>query len=132
MGENISRRMNLDTLGISASLLCAVHCAVLPLLLGALPLLGFELAENEMLEYGLLLLSFLIGCISLGRGYIRHHRRLMPLLLFAAGFALLLAGHFIPQAALAEYYLICFGAAGIIAAHLINLRQSRHCRVHKH
>nr|WP_295868518.1 MerC domain-containing protein [uncultured Chitinophaga sp.] len=130
--ENIFRRMNLDTIGIGASMLCAVHCAVLPLLFAALPLLGMEIAENDVLEYCLLLFSFLIGCLALGQGYLRHHRRLLPLLLFVAGFALLLAGHFWTEAAAAEYTLICIGAGAIVSAHLLNQRHRRYCRVHKH
>lgn len=132
MVEDLLRRMNLDTLGIGASMICAVHCAVLPLLFAAMPLLGMEVTENATLEYGLLSLSFLIGCLALGRGYLRHHRRLTPISLFVVGFGLLLTGHFWPAAADWEYVMICLGAAAVTAAHLINQRQCRHCRVHKH
>ncbi|CAL1521313.1 MerC domain-containing protein [Chitinophaga sp. MM2321] len=131
MGENILRRMNLDAVGIGASLICAVHCALLPLLFAALPLLGVELLENEQLEYGLLAGSFLIGCIALGRGYYRYHRRLQPLLLFASGFILLLAGHFWPVATAWAAFIISVGAAAIIAAHLLNHRQCKQCRIHE-
>lgn len=124
--------MNLDTIGIGASMLCAVHCAVLPLLFAALPLLGMEITENPLLEYCLLLFSFFIGCLALSQGYWRHHRRLLPLLLFIGGFALLLAGHFLEMAAAWEYTLICTGAAAIVSAHLLNQRHRRYCRVHKH
>lgn len=130
--ENIFRRMNLDTLGIGASIICAVHCALLPLLFAALPLLGMEITEHAILEYCLLLFSFLIGCLALGVGYWRHHRRLMPLLLFTAGFALLLTGHFWTEAVVLEYAAICVGAGAIMAAHFINQRQRRSSRVHKH
>lgn len=123
--------MNLDTIGIGASMLCAVHCAVLPLLFAALPLLGMEIGENDVLEYCLLLFSFGIGCFALGQGYLRHHRRLLPLLLFVGGFALLLVGHFWAEAA-AEYTLICIGAGAIVSAHLLNQRHRRYCRIHKH
>jgi hypothetical protein len=128
MSENILRKLNLDTLGIGASLLCAVHCAVLPLLITALPLLGLEMLENEKLEYGLLGFSFFVGCTSLFRGYRRHHHHIPPLLLFAAGFVLLLLGHF-----MAEHYweplIITVGALMIVTAHLWNLRECRRCRI---
>lgn len=124
--------MNLDTIGIGASMLCAVHCAVLPLLFAALPLLGLEITENAILEYCLLLFSFVIGCLALGQGYLRHHRRLLPLVLFVVGFVLLLAGHFWTDTAAAEYMLICIGAGAIVSAHLLNQRHRRYCRIHKH
>ncbi|MCW3487673.1 MerC domain-containing protein [Chitinophaga nivalis] len=131
MEENFLRKMNLDTLGIGASLLCAVHCALLPLVLTMLPLLGAALPENEWLEYALLSGSFVIGCLALGRGYFRHHRRIRPLLLFSAGFVLLVCGHFIAPADGWEPLPIAIGALMIIAAHLLNLRGCKQCAVHK-
>lgn len=132
MEDNILKRMSLDTLGIGASLACAVHCALLPLLITILPLLGSHILENEKLEYGLLSFSFLIGCWSLGRGYFRHHRRIVPLLIFAAGFALLLGGHFGMAGGYWEPVVIFIGAAGITGAHILNIRRCKACTVHQH
>ncbi|PSL49541.1 MerC mercury resistance protein [Chitinophaga niastensis] len=132
MEQNILRKMNLDTLGIGASLICAVHCALLPLLLTVLPLLGSHMLENEKLEYGLLSLSFLIGCVALGRGYFRRHRRMVPLLLFAVGFALLMTGHFLYAAGWWPPVIIAIGAAIITGAHMLNLRKCKQCNTHKH
>lgn len=134
MESNILKRMSLDTVGIGASLACAVHCALLPLLITVLPLLGTHILENESLEYGLLAFSFGIGSLALGRGYFRHHRRMAPLLIFTAGFALLLAGHFGVAGGYWEPAIIFLGAAGVTGAHLINLRRCKECTVptHKH
>lgn len=132
MEDNILKRMSLDTIGIGASLACAVHCALLPLLITVLPLLGSHILENEKLEYGLLSFSFVVGCLSLGRGYFRHHRRIAPLLIFAAGFALLLGGHFGIAGGYWEPVVIFIGAAGVTGAHILNLRRCKQCVVHKH
>ena len=132
MEENILKRINLDALGIGASLACAVHCALLPLLLTVLPLLGSHMLENKKLEYGLLSFSFLIGCASLGRGYFRYHRRMAPLLIFAAGFILLVAGHFLAEGSSWGPVIIFPGAAGITGAHILNMRRCKQCATHKH
>ncbi|NLR59628.1 MerC domain-containing protein [Chitinophaga polysaccharea] len=132
MDDNMLKRMNLDTLGIGASLICAVHCALFPLLVTLLPLLGADFMENETLEYGLMSFSFLIGCISLGRGYFRHHRRPTPLLLFITGFLLLLAGHFYFTGTYTAFAIILVGVASIMAAHLLNMRGCKQCTIHKH
>ncbi|SEW18116.1 MerC domain-containing protein [Chitinophaga arvensicola] len=129
MELNILKKMNLDSIGIGASVLCAVHCAVLPLMLTVLPLLGSHVLENEKLEYGLLSFSFAVGCFSLGRGYLRHHRRLTPMLLFAVGFALLLGGHFVIDGGYWEPAIIFAGAVGITGAHILNLRRCKECAV---
>ncbi len=122
------RKLNLDTLGIGASLICAVHCALLPVLMTVLPLLGLEILDNQKLEYGLLSFTFLVGCIALFRGYRYHHHHAKPLFLFSLGFVLLLLGHFLP-AAWWEPVLITLGALLIILAHLWNLRECRHCKI---
>jgi len=122
------RKLNLDVLGIGASLICAVHCAVLPLLMTLLPLLGLEMFKNEKLEYGLLSFTFLVGCTSLFRGYRYHHHYVKPLLLFALGFGFLLSGHFL-AAAYWELLLVSTGALLVIIAHVWNLRECRNCRI---
>ena len=126
--SHLLRKLNLDAVGIGASLLCAIHCALLPLLITALPLLGLEMLENEKLEYGLLSFSFFVGCTALFRGYRRHHHHLKPLLLFSAGFIILLMGHFLAGEGW-EPAIIAAGALLIITAHVWNLRQCRRCKI---
>ncbi len=128
MRINLFTKWNLDALGIGASLVCAVHCVLLPLLITALPLLGLEVLENEKLEYGLLGVSFLVGYTALIRGYRRHHRHVRPLLLFTGGYVILLLGHFFPPEGW-EPFVIAIGAGLIVWAHLQNLKECRHCKV---
>ncbi|RPD40350.1 MerC domain-containing protein [Chitinophaga barathri] len=128
MRMNLFTKWNLDALGISASLACAVHCALLPLLITALPLLGLEILENDRLEYGLLAVSFVVGYTALFRGYSRHHRHIWPLVWFTLGFAGLLVGHFLAPEGF-EPAIITTGALLIIVAHMLNLRGCKRCRV---
>ncbi len=125
MTDHFLRKLNLDVLGIGASLLCALHCAVLPLLMTLLPLLGFRLLENEMLEYGLMAFTMLVGSVALYRGYRHHHRQSKALLLFITGLVLLLLGHFL-ETGLTGLGIIATGALFIIIAHWWNLRQCKH------
>ncbi len=43
----IMNRINWDAWGVATSLACAIHCAVLPLLLSSLPVFGINIIENE-------------------------------------------------------------------------------------
>ncbi|WP_291911779.1 MerC domain-containing protein [Chitinophaga sp. CB10] len=124
MIDRLFSRLNLDVLGISASVLCAIHCALLPLLLSALPLLGLHFTGHGLLEYCLLTVSFLAGCLALGRGYRYRHRKVWPLLLFGLGFVCLVAGHFVELFHAYEGGIIALGAGLLVAAHWINLRHS--------
>ncbi|WP_167014498.1 MerC domain-containing protein [Chitinophaga sp. Cy-1792] len=132
MRERLYARLNLDALGIGASVLCAVHCALLPLFITAIPLLGMALPGHGWMEYAMLSFSFIVGCFALGRGYYLRHRKSQPLLLFILGFICLVAGHFLHWAAAWEATVIAIGAIIIIIAHLLNIRHTRTCDTHKH
>jgi uncharacterized membrane protein YfcA len=122
------RAFNLDALGFSASTLCAIHCAVTPLLLTALPLLGLNFLAHPAIETTMLVLSLLIGVASLAQGYFKHHQQWHALLLLAAGFAVIFAGHWVlPEAD--EEWFTPLGAGTVAIAHLVNWRLCRQCRL---
>jgi len=54
-------KINWDALGIATSLACAIHCALLPLFLTSLPLLGFNIIENTGFEYLMILIAFAVA-----------------------------------------------------------------------
>jgi len=54
-------KINWDALGISASLACAIHCALLPLFLTSLPLFGINIIHNYWFEASMILLAMAIG-----------------------------------------------------------------------
>ncbi|MEY3186772.1 MAG: hypothetical protein RL675_596, partial [Bacteroidota bacterium] len=43
-------KINYDALGIAASVACAIHCALLPLVLSSLPVLGVNIINNIWFE----------------------------------------------------------------------------------
>jgi hypothetical protein len=119
-------KLNWDALGIGASLACAIHCALLPLLFSSLPLFGINIIHNIFFEVGMILLALVIGSWSLYHGYKKHHHSIVPLAVFFSGFSFLVLKQFFVQY---ENWLLVPGVILIIAAHLINYRS---CRVHNH
>jgi hypothetical protein len=61
------KKINWDALGITTSVLCAVHCALLPLLVASLPVLGINIIHNASFELGMIGLAFVIGTRALWR-----------------------------------------------------------------
>ena len=117
-------RINYDALGIAASLACAIHCAILPLILTSLPILGINIIGNMGFEYFMIFLAMLIGFYSLWHGYRLHHRSLLPSALFGMGIVLL----FLKQTFHSyQYFFLLPAVILIVAAHLLNLR---YCRRH--
>lgn len=112
-------KLNWDSLGIAASLACAIHCAVLPLILSSLPLFGINIIHNPYFEWGMIFLAFSIGTYSLYHGYIKHHHSFQPIYLFTAGFCFLIAKQVLHQY---EIIILVPAVVLIITAHYINYR----------
>jgi hypothetical protein len=119
-------KINWDALGIATSLACAIHCAILPLMLGTIPILGINIVNNEGFEYLMIFLALAIGAYSLWHGYKKHHHSLTPLLIFLTGIGLLFAKQVWHTL---QYWLLPLAVILIIAAHLLNYKS---CRVHNH
>ena len=62
----------LDRFGATGSMLCAVHCAVIPVLLAAAPSLGLSFWLGDGVEQALVVFVTLLGLFSLVWGYRRH------------------------------------------------------------
>lgn len=119
-------RINWDALGITASVACAIHCAVLPLFMSALPLFGVNIIHNVVFEAGMVLLALCIGAYSFYHGYRKHHHSWLPFALFVAGIGLLVLKLFFIHY---ETWLLIPAVSFIVAAHFLNYRM---CRVHDH
>ncbi len=114
-----------DRVAVWTSVTCAVHCALMPLVLPLLPYaLGGVVGQGtEQVFRGA---AFVLGVLSLGHSYRVVHRQWTPLLLFAAGMALLFLAA--TQTAMhrgREIALVLIGASTIISAHVHNLRLRR-------
>jgi tetrahydromethanopterin S-methyltransferase subunit C len=112
-------KINLDALGVTASVLCAIHCAILPLVVASLPVFGVNIVHNPLFEYGMIGLAFVIGTGSLWHGFTRHHRRLLPWLLFAGGMIALIAKEIWPGM---ELVFLPVAVILVVSAHVLNYR----------
>lgn len=119
----LSIRDRMDGLGVLLSGLCAVHCVLGVLLVGALGLGGQVLLAPQVHQIGLAL-AVAVGFVSLGFGVLRHGRR-EPLVLGGIGLSLMAAalfvGHGVPEAV-----LTILGVTLVAIAHIRNL----HGRLH--
>jgi hypothetical protein len=111
--------LHLDFVGFSTSMLCAIHCAILPFLLTIAPLAGLQFLENHLIEYAIIFLSFVIASLALIHGYRKHHRKPMALIIVALGFMLIGAGQLLHSESL-EVILTSCGGFTIAIAHLVN------------
>ena len=119
-------KINWDAFGIATSLACAIHCAILPLVLSSLPLFGVNIIDNIGFEYSMIALAFAVGAYSLYHGRKKHHHSWIPFMLFAMGMVLLLTKSIWHNW---QLWLLIPAVGCIIAAHYLNYRL---CRIHNH
>jgi hypothetical protein len=110
-------KLNWDKLGITASLLCAIHCALLPLVTTSLPIFGVNIVKNQAFEWGMIFITLLVGVYSLYHGYVKHHKKNAPFIIFFIGFLFLVLKQIF---ATAEYYLLLVAICAIVFAHYKN------------
>jgi hypothetical protein len=126
-----STRSTLDRLGAAGSLLCAIHCALLPLLIAALPSLGVAAWLGDDFERGFVLFATMLGLFSVVWGY-RRHGAVRALGLLLPGLATLWVGVLygpLHHALVPHAIAMTLGGTLVGLAHLANLRLN-HGHVH--
>ena len=121
----------LDRLGATGSLLCAIHCALLPILIAALPSLGVSALVAPGLEAGFVLFASLFGLSVLVWSY-RRHRAMRALALLVPGLLVLWVGVLDPplhHSVVPHAVAMTFGGTLVGLAHVANLRLN-HGHVH--
>lgn len=124
-------RALLDRFGATGSLLCAVHCAVIPVALAAAPSLGLSVWLSDGVEQTLVVFVTLLGLFSLVLGY-RRHRALNALGLLVPGLIALWAGLLyapLHHSQVPHAVVMTLGGVLVGLAHLLNLRLN-HGHVH--
>lgn len=104
-------------MGIATSIICAIHCALLPAITATLPVFGIDIVHNAVFEWSMIVLAFFVGVYSLYHGFIKHHRNYIPVYIFAAGFIFLVLKQFFKQY---EYLFLGIAVLLIISAHFYN------------
>ncbi|MBU8975266.1 MULTISPECIES: MerC domain-containing protein [unclassified Lysobacter] len=124
-------RSLLDRIGAFGSLLCAIHCALLPLVIAVLPSLGVAAWLGTGFEEAFVLFATGLGLFSMFWGY-RRHRAVQALSLMVPGLAILWFGVLyqpLHQSVIPHAIAMTFGGTLVGLAHLANLRLN-HGHVH--
>lgn len=119
----------LDAVGAAASTICAIHCALMPLVVSPLPLIGLGFLAHGAMEWALIGLAALLGVTSLCLGY-REHRSRRALAVLGIGLTLLALGRILETRGAGWYGvpILVLGGLVLAVAHLINRHLCRTCR----
>ena len=116
----------LDHAGMSASLACAVHCAVLPLLLAALPAIGLAWLDSPWVDWTMVAIA---ACIALRahRGGYMLHRRCFPVAVALTGVLMIVAAICLLEGSVTHHYVQASGGLVIASSHFLNRHFCRSC-----
>jgi len=112
-----------DRFGAFASFLCAVHCALLPVLFGVLPALGLAFLANHAIERAFVGFAIVLATTSLLFG-LRKHGSYRAFWFLIPGIVLLVAGMLVgaTHADTLHAVLVSVGGTLVALSHLVNLR----------
>ncbi|MGO3183855.1 MAG: MerC domain-containing protein [Aequorivita sp.] len=121
----------IDVIALSSSLICAIHCATIPLILSLSSLSSLHFLGNPYIEFTFIGMGLLFVSISLWPSYKKVHKQLKPMVYAAMGFAFIVLGRFNLNE-LWEISNMVIGATLVSLAHYLNWRLVRNKRNHNH
>lgn len=129
--DNLNRVLALpaDQIGIWASGFCMVHCLLTPVVLSLSAVSAHFLPSEERTHRVLAVSIALVGALALVKGYRRHKKRRIPLLM-AIGLAFIFGGAWYGDhlpSHMTEVAITMIGSGFMIAAHRINHTFCREC-----
>jgi len=113
--------IHIDSLGFSASVLCAIHCALMPFLLTFSALGSLKFLENPKIEIFIIILSLALALLSLLPACLKGHRKLSAIYIAMIGFILIGIG----RAEIYESVITPVGACFVGFSHFQNWRLHR-------
>ncbi len=117
----------MKSIGIALSILCAIHCMLLPILLIAASFAGASFLSNPLFEIALLPVAFLLAAYILRKDY-QVHANIKPAKILLAALPLLVIG-----LVLHNHFFIATGATCMAIAQFLNWRlHKKHCTHHGH
>ena len=118
----------LDRAGMCASLACALHCAVFPLGLAALPALGLAWLDAAWVDWSMVLLAAGIA-LRAHRGGFTLHRRCLPAGVAIIGLVTIVITIGLLKGNASHHYIQASGAMVVASSHILNRYLCRTCTV---
>ena len=85
-------KLHPDSAGFFTSMLCAIHCSAVPLLISTGLLSSSTWLHNHAIDWVVILTGIFIASYALVGDFIKKHRNYTPVLLGGVGFTFLLIG----------------------------------------
>ena len=119
-----------DRVGMWLSYICALHCALMPVVIGYLAMNGMGKIAEESTEWAIIGCSLGIGLFRLFYSYFKEHRRPEPVVFFLVGVSLILIAKSVFFATPEQMEPVGMVAGGLLigTAHFRNQAKSKCCQ----
>ena len=115
-----------DRAGMTASLACAIHCAIVPVALAALPALGLAWLDSPWVDWSMVVLAMVIALRAHRNGY-HLHRRCLPAAVAFFGVLTIVVTICLLEGSATHHYIQASGAVIIAGSHLLNHQFCKSC-----
>lgn len=107
-----------EKVGLSLSVVCAIHCLTTPILLAFMPAFGNFFPEK--VELMIVIVSFLVAIFVQGKDF-HYHKSLLPLSILSISFGMLITNLVV------EHLLVLdiFSSLGILWSYILNWQKVR-------
>jgi hypothetical protein len=120
-------KINPDTAGFFTSMLCAIHCSAVPVMISMGLLSSSTWLHNHAIDWVVIGIGIIIASYSLLGDYIKKHRNYTPLMLASVGFLFLFVGMIDHHGWMLVFSVI--GGLLVATAHMYNHKIGRVCMV---
>ena len=119
-----------DRVGMWLSYICALHCALMPLVIGYVAVNGVGRIAVESTEWAIIGCSLGIGLFRLFYSYFKEHRQLEPVMFFLVGVSLILIAKSVFFVTPEQMEPVGMVAGGLLigTAHFRNQAKTKCCR----
>ncbi|MBK6363644.1 MAG: MerC domain-containing protein [Saprospiraceae bacterium] len=118
-------QLHADSAGFFASLLCAIHCSAIPILI-SLGLMGSgSWLHNHLFDWIIIGFGFIMAGYAIVGDYVKKHRNIKPLILAVTGFIFLLVGMIDHHG-----WMLIFSVTGgimVASSHVLNWKYTQTC-----
>jgi hypothetical protein len=115
--------INPDRAGFFTSMLCAIHCSAVPVMISMGLLSTSTWLHNHLIDWVVIGTGILIATYSLLGDFIKKHRNVIPLALATLGFIFLFVGMIEHHGWMLIFSVL--GGLSVASAHLYNHKLSR-------
>lgn len=120
------KNKNIDIIALASSLICAVHCAAIPVIFSFSSLSSLHFLGNPYIEWTFIAIGVVFVFVSLWPSYKKVHHKKKPLLLAGLGFVFIALGR-LHLTDLWEVTNTVIGASIVSLAHYFNWKLTPKC-----